>query len=445
MAQAVARDGIRLCVVDDDPTGTQTVHGLPVYTAWDQDALREALTDMPPTFYLSTNARSFAEDKAADLFESIGLGLREALGGNLERLRIVSRSDSTLRGHFPLDVDAIARGLGQSFDGVILVPAFFEGGRYSIGGVHWVEEPDRMVPANETEFARDPHFGFRSANLANWIEEKTGGQAPADSVMHIGLELLRKEGSSGVAEHLAAAEDGRYIAADAACYADLDTLAAGIHEAERRGKRFVYRTAASFVKARAGIADKPVLSAGELLEGKRGPGLVAVGSYVGKTTRQLERLLAIRGVRGIELSCGALLDTHGFAAETARAQSEAARAMANGLTPVVYTAREQLGGKGRAFLDAGRRIMEGLCAVVAGLEAAPTFVVAKGGITSSALAAEALGVRRAWVLGQAAPGVPAWRLGAESKWPGTAYVVFPGNVGNDETLAGLCAGLIEES
>jgi len=32
------------------------------------------------------------------------------------------------------------------------------------------------------------------------------------------------------------------------------------------------------------------------------------------------------------------------------------------------------------------------------------------------------------------PGVPAWQLGAESRFPNLAYIVFPGNVGNDHAL-----------
>jgi uncharacterized protein YgbK (DUF1537 family) len=41
------------------------------------------------------------------------------------------------------------------------------------------------------------------------------------------------------------------------------------------------------------------------------------------------------------------------------------------------------------------------------------------------------------VPGQIAPGVPVWRLGDESRFPGLIYVVFPGNVGTDDTLASV--------
>jgi uncharacterized protein YgbK (DUF1537 family) len=61
-------------------------------------------------------------------------------------------------------------------------------------------------------------------------------------------------------------------------------------------------------------------------------------------------------------------------------------------------------------------------------------LIAKGGITSSDVATQALNVSRAVVMGQLLPGVPVWQLGAESRYPGLAYVVFPGNVGRSKSL-----------
>jgi uncharacterized protein YgbK (DUF1537 family) len=58
----------------------------------------------------------------------------------------------------------------------------------------------------------------------------------------------------------------------------------------------------------------------------------------------------------------------------------------------------------------------------------------KGGITSSDIATEGLAVKDALVCGQIIPGVPVWKLGAESRYPGLIYVVFPGNVGDAQAL-----------
>ena len=60
---------------------------------------------------------------------------------------------------------------------------------------------------------------------------------------------------------------------------------------------------------------------------------------------------------------------------------------------------------------------------------------AKGGITFSGIGTKALKVRRALVMGQIRPGIPVWQTGAESRFPGISYVIFPDNVGEDTSCA----------
>ena len=92
-------------------------------------------------------------------------------------------------------------------------------------------------------------------------------------------------------------------------------------------------------------------------------------------------------------------------------------------------------------LAVARAVSEALVAIVHGIKTRPDFVAGKGGITSSDVGTRGLGAARAVVLGQIRPGVPVWRLGAESRFPGMPYVVFPGNVGGPETLAEIVAEL----
>jgi uncharacterized protein YgbK (DUF1537 family) len=68
------------------------------------------------------------------------------------------------------------------------------------------------------------------------------------------------------------------------------------------------------------------------------------------------------------------------------------------------------------------------------LEVLPRYLIAKGGITSSDVATRGLGVKRAMVAGQLLPGIPVWQLGAEARFPGLNYIVFPGNVGGPDAL-----------
>ena len=42
----------KIIVLDDDPTGSQTVHGCLLLTRWDKDTLREAIMDAAPLFFV---------------------------------------------------------------------------------------------------------------------------------------------------------------------------------------------------------------------------------------------------------------------------------------------------------------------------------------------------------------------------------------------------------
>lgn len=429
-----------LCVLDDDPTGTQTVHDLRVYLGWDVETLASAGTE-GSVFFVSNNARSLAPEAARCLYRETGRNLAKVFscskGG---RLRVFLRGDSTLRGHFPLDAEALQEGLRCEADGIILVPAFPETGRLTIGGVHLLCENGRVVPVGETEYARDPLFGYRNSRLDLWAEEKTQGRL-SPPVRCIGLRELRKDGPEGAASILVQAKHGAIFAADAASYSDLEVLALGLAMAEEEGKRFIPRCSASFVKACAGLEDRPFLSASEMRGVDPGPGVVIVGSWVARTGRQLDALLSLPRVRHVELSCGILLGEQGSERLVRAAARQADAAIRACETIVVSASRGRLPLEGEAFLAAGERIMDGLCSVTRGMRERPSFMIAKGGITSDRIARSGLGVHSALVLGQAETGIPVWRLGPESRFPGLPYIVFPGNVGDDGALARICASL----
>ncbi|HOV39424.1 MAG TPA: four-carbon acid sugar kinase family protein [Spirochaetales bacterium] len=430
----------KLVVDDDDPTGTQTVHGIWVYMDWSVDTMKRALTQKEEVFYISTNSRALPKREMEILSRDLGRNLREASQAISQdstqrhaqnvspHMLIASRSDSTLRGHFPEEVDALLEGLEQTVDGIILAPALFEAGRYTIDDIHWVEQGGTLVPAADTEFARDPAFGYTHSNLREWVEEKTRGRWKAEEVLTLSLERIRGEGPEGVLTILMEAIGGVPIIVNAACYEDLETVVLAILEAEKRGKRYAYRSAACFIKVRGGFTEKPLLTASELGT-SGGAGLIVVGSYVGKTSRQLDRLLAEDLCQGIELQVDLLTE-----GEVKRVKEEAEKLLKRGKTVAIYTSRKVRQAQGKEFLSFGNRVMESLCRVVQEIQIRPAFVVAKGGITSVEIARTGLGVKEAYVPGQIAKGVPLWQLGPETKWPGIPYVVFPGNVGDDETL-----------
>ena len=435
----VAASGVTEVVLDDDPTGTQTMHGIDVLADWSVASLARALSDRAPCFYVLTNSRSLPASEAAALYARIAANLKEAAASAGRDFFVVSRSDSTLRGHFAEELGALESGLGQAISGTLVIPAFFEGGRVTAGDVHYVAEGDVLTPAAETEFARDTTFGYRHSNLREWIQEKTKGRVQASTVASFGIETLRAIGGADrVREQLLALPHGAYAVVNAAAYADLEVFVHGLLQAEALGRRFLCRTAASFVRVRAGIDPRPLLEPAEL----RGPGvaggLLVVGSYTQKTTRQLQSVLALPNVTEIELDVGQLAEPVARDAEIDRVCDAAIAVMQLGRQAVVYTSRGLSSALGVAGdLRVGRTISEALVAVVRAIPLRPRFLIAKGGITSNDIAVLGIGMQRARVVGQASAGVPVWLMGPETRFPGLPFVVWPGNVGGDNALRDL--------
>ncbi|MDJ0783576.1 MAG: four-carbon acid sugar kinase family protein [Desulfosarcinaceae bacterium] len=434
--QQVADSGRKIVVLDDDPTGTQTVHNIPVLTHWSEDALATELSGSAPALYLLTNSRSLTEPAAVRLNREIGRNLAAAARRSGVPIEVISRSDSTLRGHFPAEVTALAETIGYRQLPCLLVPFFHEGGRYTIDDVHYVAEGERLIPAADTAYARDAVFGYQHSDLRQWVAEKTRGVIPAEAVATIAINTLRQEGPSAVADQLCVLPPGSMCAVNAASYRDLEVLVAGLLMAEAAGRRFIFRTAASFVRVRAGIAPRPLLSAAELTTPAATGGLFVVGSYVPKTTAQLNKLTAQTGIETVAIEVAELLSPTQAAKTIAIASHAINTHIAAGRDVVLYTSRRLITATDDAGnLDIGARVSDALIQVVRGLEQPPRYLVAKGGITSSDVATRGLTVRRAMVLGQVLPGIPVWRLGQESRYPGMAYMVFPGNVGSDDALA----------
>jgi uncharacterized protein YgbK (DUF1537 family) len=240
-----------------------------------------------------------------------------------------------------------------------------------------------------------------------------------------------------VAERLVALSPGSCCIVNAMEYRDLEVFVAGLLAAAAdRDRRFVFRTAASLVRIRAGITQRDLLDRTELTVGNDSGGLFVVGSYVPKTSDQLAVLRSQEGMVDIEVNVNDLLDDARQPSAVAEAAAAANQAMKRGRDAVLFTSRDLVvGADARGSLDIGRRVSESLIAVVRGISRQPRYLVAKGGITSSDVATQGLGVRRAMIMGQVLPGIPAWQLGRETRWPGMAYIVFPGNVGDDDALA----------
>jgi uncharacterized protein YgbK (DUF1537 family) len=433
----IQRVNRKVIVLDDDPTGTQTVHDVPVITRWSVEHLARELRDPSPASYVLTNSRSMHTTDAVALNRQLAENLREASARTGRDFVVISRSDSTLRGHFPDELEAIVSGLGRSFDAWVVCPFFEEGGRLTIHDVHYVAEDDQLVPAAKTPFAADAAFGYRHSNLRRWVVEKSGGRVPLDRIESLTIAELRRGDEQVLRRKLAALKTGSVCIVNAVSRQDLQAAVHALLQSEADGKRFLYRTAASFVAARSGIEPRPLLEPAELACPHGRGVLLVVGSYVPKTTLQLEHLLKHHNCSALELDVRRVLDDSTRDGTVAEIAGTAAKRLAADAPVVLYTSREVVRGDGPESLAIGRRISHALVEVVRAISVRPRVLVAKGGITSSDLASEACGVDRATVIGQILPGVPVWRCGPESRFPDMPLVVFPGNVGDCDALTAL--------
>jgi uncharacterized protein YgbK (DUF1537 family) len=429
-----------LVALDDDPTGTQTCHDIPVLTTWTVPGLAEEFQQTQPGggFFILTNSRALHPPAAKALVLEICNNLKQAAALASKTFEVVLRGDSTLRGHFPLEPEAVEEALGKS-DAWILAPFFLQGGRYTIDNVHYVGEGDVLVPAGQTPFAKDATFGYTSSDLRDWVAEKSKGTISSKRVSGLSLADIRSGGPEKVKEILTSAAKGSVIIVNSAAEEDMDVVVLGILQASELGKKFLFRSGAAFVSARLGISPIPPITIQSLNPDPTRGGLIIAGSYVPKTTAQLKVLRERSGDRliTVELDVSKLLESpEKMEAELAHALTIAEAELSKPQNVLIMTSRKLIVGADEArSLDIGSIVAAALVSFLTKLQTRPRYIIAKGGITSSDAATKGLNMKRATVVGQAAAGVPLWRCDESTcKYPGLPYVVFPGNVGGDDTL-----------
>ncbi|SEA90673.1 Uncharacterized conserved protein YgbK, DUF1537 family [Prevotella sp. tc2-28] len=415
----------KLIVLDDDPTGIQTVHGCLLITRWDEESVRLGFEDSEPFFYILTNTRAMTREEAAEV-------TREAMEMVIKvnqdygyHLIIVSRSDSCLRGHFPLETDVMRQCLVEHGYTVAektpFCPAFIEAGRVTIEGIHYMRDGKQLIPVSQTEFARDNVFAYHTSILTEYIKEK--GANPND------YEIVNAESYDELYRY------ARHLTNDIIP----QTSSISHQPSALHPSAIVIRSSSSLPKALSGISDQPLLDRSILTPqtsalspqpsaiSPLNPGCFIVGSHVKKTTQQLEQLLQAEGTCAIEVDVQRILD------DSALLMSETLDTIRQvveiGLTPVVYTSRQEIrldDADQRQHL--GQQVSDFLVDIVYRLPFTPSYLVGKGGITSHDILTKGLGIRSARVLGQVIPSVPCVMA------PHFPYIIFPGNVGNEQSL-----------
>jgi len=429
----------KIIVLDDDPTGSQTVHSCLLLLHWDVETLKMGLLDPSPLVFILTNTRALSPGDAETITRQVCGNLKAAIvATGLQNFLVVSRSDSTLRGHYPIETDVIAEELG-GFDAHFLVPAFFEGGRITRDSVHYLMVNQIPTPVHETEFAQDSVFGYRHSYLPDYVAEKTKGRIAATAVERFLLADLRSSESS-LSNRLQTLTNNTCGVVDGETQADLNQFATATLAATREGKRFLFRSAASLLTALAQLPPQPIAPE-DMTQYRRSPhpGVVIVGSHVRKTSEQLTWLLQEPGVEGVEVGVKHLKEEGeaGFAPLLQTTLDRVQTLYHQGKTPIVFTSREELQFDNvETRLAFGAEVSRLLMAIVQQLPSEVSFLISKGGITSNDTLSVGLALKSARLLGQILPGVSVVRTDADHpRFPHLPVVLFPGNVGDAHALA----------
>lgn len=442
LEQEIKKNNKKIVVLDDDPTGVQTVHDISVYTNWDKETIRQGFEEENNLFYILTNSRGFTAEQTIKAHNEISSVVDEVAKETGREYIFISRSDSTLRGHYPLETEILKtnyeKNTGKTIDGEILCPFFNEGGRFTIDDIHYVKYGEELIPANETEFAKDKTFGYTAATMPEYIEEKTKGAYKAENVTCISLEDIHNMDIDKIENLILNVHDFNKIIVNAVDYADVKVFCVALYRAMAKGKVFMFRTAAAIVKVMGGVSNQPLLTRKQMVtkETENG-GIIVVGSHTDKTTRQVEELKKLADIEFIELDATLVKDEQAFEAEVNKCLEKEEECIKAGKTVCCYTTRALITadtGDKEDELRLSVKISDAVQSLVGRLKVTPAFVIAKGGITSSDVGTKALAVKKANVLGQIRPGIPVWQTGEESRFPMTPYVIFPGNVGEITTL-----------
>jgi len=428
---------LSLVIVDDDPTGTQTAHGVPVLGHWTMEAFINEFKSKTPLFFVLANTRSLTQRKATERAREIGQNLLKAAERTGRRFLVISRSDSTLRGYFPSEVEALSEGAGLGNLPTLLIPAFFEGGRITEENVHYIVEKGDKIPVSETVFAKDKSFGYVNADLTKWVEEKTSGRIGHEAVKSLSIADIER-GEEAIFDRLDALGEDDVMVINNTTYRHLEKTCMVLHWLIKKGKAFNFRTAASFVSAFSGMGPLSWHPQNSSSSSGLG-GLIIVGSYVKKSTSQLEHLLKKQGIKAIPISVEKIIATEiSNEAYLEEMVLNIETCLISGIHAVVYTSRNLISGDSpEESLAIGEKVTGFLVNLVRNIHVQPAFFIAKGGITSNDIAVKGLHMKKGMVLGQIIAGVPVWEMGEETRFPGMPYVVYPGNVGDAESLAGV--------
>ena len=441
---------MKIVVIDDDPTGSQSVYGCPLLLSWDQDILTKGIRSPSSLLFVLANTRSMSPQMAETTTRDICQSIQKSINNtdlNFDDVLFISRGDSTLRGHGVLEPTILSQELGP-FDATFHVPAFFEGGRTTVNGVHFLNGS----PVHLSNFASDQIFGYSTSYLPDWLEEKSKGEILSQSVFRVTIEQLQDaiksdKGMKELCVFLKALSRNVSVVVDAEDSSHLEVFAKAVIQLMGE-KRFLFRSAASLISAFAQLPKNsyiPSSLASLRLKDQCSiykPGLIVVGSHVQLADQQLAVLLKNKNCEGVELPVykisrvldGSLPDVLLKDLEN-RWFMQLKKILQAYKTPVLYTSRGEV-----SFPSVAKRMFFGL--QLAELMARLTthlcydlgYVIIKGGITTQILLQKGLGLGIVELKGQLLPGLSVICPYSNENIGQLPILTFPGNLGDSRTL-----------
>jgi len=439
---------MKIIIIDDDPTGSQTVNGCNLILKWDYETLLKGLKASSNLLFILANTRSLNEKDLKIRLKEICSSLNEIMNNSLfaeEEFVLVSRGDSTLRGHNFIEPFIINELLGP-FDATFYIPAFIEGKRTTINGNHFVDS----IPIHKTIFSKDKIFGFNTSNIKQLICEQSNHQLNFNHIENIFIqdfELLESNKKNKLHMYIENLKDNKKVIVDIIDYSQLDKLSKIVKSLLKK-KRFLFRSAASFISSLSNIkyTQKDHIYFSQLRRKNNNDqimkGLIVVGSYVELTTLQLTKVLEISLCEPIEIDVLKLYALFKIEDNFDQLNSfkqlilnSVREILGQDYIPVLFTSRDIVSPIDNNDLIRFQYFLSSFLAkIVSAIKYEIGYLISKGGITTHTILSKGLEADSVYLEGQILPGISLVTFNLLEQKGKLPIVTFPGNIGNNMSL-----------
>ena len=404
--EALEHSGRSIIVLDEDPSGAQGVFDVPVLTHLDAQSIRAAIDQAPPLLFILTNSRTLTTTQTVQLHQDLGNILKE-YG---DEIIIISRSNSSLNERFPLETETLKTALDIPEAPTLFIPFLETRQQLTLHDTHYFLEG-----GGEGELTH--------SYLPDALRKNSQQKIPIHS---ISLEELR---SRDLSEKLDALPPSSICIVNALSLHDLTPVSLALHQSKRR---FIIRSASTFVQSLAGIASRPTLSPWQMqdLEPNPNGGLIIISPDRPQNCPQLNHLLKhAPRLSALKLSIPDILNSTFKLSETVKSVQEA---LSSGQNLILFTSHTSNDKPDKRTID--KKISDVFTSLIRELTLRPSFIITANSPASSDIATNGLGIKTAQVLGQILPGIPIWTIGNETPHPGLACLIFPSEVPDSTAL-----------